>query len=173
MGVLGKREWRKVYVLILPVAICAGILGGTLSSLGTAGATTGPSYFLPKKHPKVNNKLELLYRGQYILRNAAKPVRITGGALGVEINQNGALYGVGQFYGFDKGGYQDSWVSTLYYFQARKGGVMTVDLLGPTGKPYLGKMYLHRKKNGDLYGEIQLGKRGKRYAIAWHKISNR
>lgn len=139
----------------------------------SVGATTGPTYLLPPSHFYVPKKVEHLYRGQYLIKHVVPGSGLRGGALGIEVTAYHSLYGLAQFYGYDSKGYQSTWVSTLYYFHRMAHGLMTIDLLGPAGRPYLGKLYVHRAKNGDLRGQIQLGKHGKKYAIVWHKISNR
>lgn len=146
---------------------------GLLLSLGPglALATTGPTQFLPKPRYKVANKAELPYVGQYIFKKADKKAHLSGGAMGMEIDNQGYLYGVGQFYGYDSHGYQTSWTATLYNFRKGRHGEMIIDLLGPTGRPLLGREMLSRAKNGDLSGKIQFGR--SKYGISWHKINNR
>lgn len=149
-----------------------GLIGlPLLLSPESASATTGPTHFLPKSHYKVAHKYELPYVGQYLLKRVDRRARLSGGAMGMEISQQGYLYGVGQFYGYDSHGYQTSWTATLYNFRKGWHGEMIIDLLGPTGRPLLGRLMLKRAKNGDLSGKIQLGR--SKYWITWHKISNR
>jgi hypothetical protein len=119
----------------------------------------------------VASRLALRYRGQYILTTVAHTAHLSGGALGVEINERGDLYGVGQFYGYDGRGEQASWVATLYNFHPARHGTMIVDLLAPAGRLLLGHLFVSRDKHGDLVGQIELGP--KRYSISWRKISTR
>jgi hypothetical protein len=117
----------------------------------------------------VVSRLALRYRGQYILTTAARSAHLSGGALGIEINDRGDLYGVGQFYGYDARGEQTSWVATLYNFHPARQGIMIIDLLAPGGRPLLGHLVVSRTKQGDLVGLLELG--AQRYAIRWHKFS--
>ena len=48
---------------------------------------------------------------------------------------------------------------------------MTIDLVGPAGRPLLGRLFVSRNKHGDLVGQIELGQ--KRYSLSWRKISTR
>jgi hypothetical protein len=67
---------------------------------GQASETTGPTHFLPPARYHVG-KLARLYRGQYILQSVARGARLSGAAIGIEVNARGDLYGVAQFYGYD------------------------------------------------------------------------
>jgi hypothetical protein len=133
-------------------------------------ATTGPTQFLPTTKYKVQNKVELLYTGQYVLKTVASGARLSGGAMGIEIDDNsGALYGVAQFYGYDQSGQQSTWVGTLYNFHQAGKQLMVIDILAPSGKPVLGRLFLTRSRQGDLSGQIQLP--GGKFSIIWHKLS--
>jgi hypothetical protein len=110
-----------------------------------------------------------LYRGQYILAHAARAARLTGGALAIETNPYGYLYGIGQFFGYDTHGHESAWTATLYNFHLVSHGVMIVDLLAPGGKTLFGRLFVSRAANGNLTGQIKLGTR--RYAISWRKFS--
>lgn len=167
-GMIGIMR-RGVAAATVATALATVVFGNTRS----VEATTGPTYLLPPSHFYVPKKLERLYTGQYLVKHVVQGSRLSGGALGIELTAYHSLYGLAQFYGYDSRGYQTSWVSTLYYFHRMAHGLMVVDLLGPAGRPFLGRLYVHRMKNGDLRGQIQLGKHGKKYAILWHKISNR
>jgi hypothetical protein len=134
----------------------------------SASATTGPDQYLPPAKYKVNSQVEKLYVGQYILKAAAKGARLKGGAMGIEVNNKGFLYGVGQFYGYDASGYQSTWVGTLYNFQQAPHSVMKIDILAPTGSPLLGALSLSRSKSGDLSGQIVLNNH--QYAVSWRKL---
>lgn len=151
---------------------------GTLGLLGfmavaapaRVSATTGPTQFLPPPKYKVQNKVELLYTGQYVLKSAANKARISGGAMGIEIDDNtGALYGVAQFYGYDQSGHQSTWVGTLYNFQQGAKQVMNIDVMAPSSTVVLAKLTVTRSKQGDLGGTIRLPTGT--YAISWHKIT--
>ena len=92
--------------------------------------------------------------------------------MGIEINNEGFLYGVAQFYGYDAQGYKDTWTATLYNFRQTKQ-LMTYDLLGPSAKVLLGRLTVTRSTAGDLAGQIQLTGNSGHYTISWHKISQR
>lgn len=132
-------------------------------------ATTGPTQFLPAPKYKVQSKVALLYVGQYVIKSVARGARLSGGAMGIEIDAaSGALYGVAQFYGYDKSGYQSTWVGTLYNFH-QTNKQMSIEILAPSGKPVLGRLTVTRSSKGDLSGHIQLP--SGTFAITWHKIA--
>ena len=157
---------RRILCTLLALLGLAGCL--LAPGPGQAVATTGPTYFLPPARYHVG-KLARLYRGQYILQSVARGARLSGAAIGIEVNERGDLYGLAQFYGYDAQGYQTSWVATLYNFHPVAHGLMIIDVLGQTGWPLLGHLVVSRTKQGDLVGQIDLG--GRRYAIRWHKFS--
>jgi hypothetical protein len=153
------------------VFLVAGLLSiACLCAPGSASATTGPTQFLPDAKYKVNNKVELLYTGTYIVSHVASAARLSGGAMAIEINDRGYLYGLGQFYGYDAQGHQSVWTGTLYNFHQIKSGEMIFDVVPPTGRGtlILARMFVSRAKSGDLSGQIELS--GHRFAIAWHKL---
>jgi hypothetical protein len=158
------------------IVVGAALLFGGLA-LGVPGhvsATTGPTQFLPAPKFKVSNALEAEFVGQYILKSVAPQSRLSGGALGVEVDDdNGSLVGVAQFYGYDAQGQQTVWVATMYNFHEMKSGQVTIDLVGPSGKPLLGRLLVKRSTTGDLLGTISLGSAPQQYAITWRKISSK
>ena len=160
--------WRRFFTLLGTLSLVGYLV---LSAPQRGSATTGPTDFLPLSPYHVAEKLLPLYRGQYILAGAASAARLSGGALAVEINPYGYLYGRGQFYGYDAGGHQTSWTAILYNFHVASHGVMIFDLLGPGGRPLLGRLFVRRTQSGDLVGQVKLGSR--RYAISWRKFSDR
>ncbi|MDB5078009.1 MAG: hypothetical protein JWO42_4188 [Chloroflexi bacterium] len=162
--------WLPRPRLRLPVAILSILLVGAFGRVAPAAATTGPTKFLADSHYKVPSGLAGRYIGQYILKSAAKGARLSGGAMGIEVNEHGFLYGVGQFYGYDSQGHQSTWTATLYNFRQSKSQVMTYDLLGPGGSALLGRISVTRAKSGDLAGQIQFS--NGHFAIQWHKISS-
>lgn len=156
------------YRLLLATGLVVCLVGAVVQP---ALATTGPTNYLPLSPYHVSPKLMPLYRGQYILAKAASGARLSGGALGIEINPYGYLYGIGQFYGYDSRGFQSSWTAILYNFHLSSHNVMIIDLLAQTGSPLLGRLFVTRGRTGDLVGHIGLGSR--RYAISWRKFSGR
>jgi hypothetical protein len=88
--------------------------------------------------------------------------------MGIEVN-HGFLFGFAQFYGYDLEGNQTLWVNSLYNFHLTQRGVMVIDLLGPGGRPILGRLFVTRTRQGDLHGQIELSLGT--YAISWHKVS--
>jgi hypothetical protein len=131
-------------------------------------ATTGPTKFLPPSHYKVASKVAQQYRGQYLFKSAAAPARISGGAMGIEVDSNGQLTGIAQFYGYDQAGHQTAWVGTLYNFHLTGKNIMIADIVGPSGTPLLARLFLTRSNKGDLTGQIELPTG--RYAIAWQRL---
>ena len=132
-------------------------------------ATTGPTKFLPPSRYQVGSAIQRLYTGQYLFHSAAPAARLHGGAMGVEINNQGQLYGVVQFYAYDDQGRQSTWVGTLYNFHQTKNKVMIIDILAPSGSLLLGRFLVNRSNKGDLSGQITLPN-GK-FAISWQKLS--
>lgn len=134
-----------------------------------ARATTGPYNNLPNSKYKVPAQIQVLYRGQYVLRSSARGARLSSGAMGIEISATGFLYGVVQFYGYDKAGSRITWVATLYNFR-QSHNQMVFDLLASGTTTVMGDLSVTRAKSGDFTGRIQLGTGT--YAISWHKISS-
>jgi hypothetical protein len=153
--------------------IMVGFIGAIPVALPhQASATTGPTQFLPSPKFKVNSKTELLYIGQYELHSSAKGALLKGGAMGIEINNDdGALYGVAQFYAYTQKGEQSTWIGTLYNFQLVKNNIMRLEILAPSGHPVLADMALARSAKGDLTGTIKLATGT--FAITWHKLTSR
>jgi hypothetical protein len=151
------------------------LFGGLVAAVpGHVSATTGPTQFLPAPKFKVSGSLEAKFIGQYILKSVAPQSRLSGGAIGVEVDDNnGSLVGVAQFYGYDAQGQQTVWVATMYNFHELKGGQVVIDLVGPAGKPLLGRLYVTRNTAGDLIGSISLGSSTQKFPIVWHKISSK
>jgi hypothetical protein len=164
---MAMHSLRRVLCTLLALLGLAGCL--LAPGRAPVSATTGPTYFLPPARYHVASRLALRYRGQYILTTVTRSAHLSGGALGIEINDRGDLYGVGQFYGYDAHGEQTSWVATLYNFHPARHDIMTIDLLAPAGRLLLGHLFVSRTKQGDLVGQLELGAR--RYAIRWHKFS--
>jgi hypothetical protein len=157
------------------------VLAGLLLVLGAVGftvpgrvsATTGPTDFLPPTPYHVPFSTEQLYIGQYVLQSVDPHSRLNGGAFGIEIDADkGVLVGIAQFFGYDPRGDQSVWVADLYNFHTTKAGHMTIDLVGPTGVPLFGRLYLTRTAKGDLVGQITLGKSPTRYAISIQKLNS-
>jgi len=159
---------RRTLCLALTLAGLAGVAPTVPTQ---AFATTGPTQFLPAPKYKVNSKSELLYTGQYELKSAAKGARLSGGAMGIEINNDdGALYGVAQFYAYTQKGEQSTWIGTLYNFQLVKNNIMRLEILAPSGRPVLANMALARSAKGDLTGTIKLTLGT--FAISWHRLTS-
>jgi hypothetical protein len=133
-----------------------------------AGATTGPLVILPASPYKVDSRVQRLYTGAYELRSIAKGARIRTCALGIEV-RDGTLRGLAQFYGYDLEGNLTLWVATLYNFHVNAKSLMVIDLLGPTGAPLMGRLYVSRAGNGDLRGHLQLP--FGIYAASWHRVA--
>jgi len=163
-----QARCRQHAALALLLALAGGVL---MAVPRPVVATTGPTDYLPASHYKVAKGRAALYVGQYLLSSAARAARLSGGAMGIEINSRGYLDGVGQFYGYDEHGNQSSWTATLYNFHETKQHVMVFDLLGPSGTPLLGRVFVTRTRSGDLSGQILLP--NGRFNIRWHKISSR
>lgn len=152
----------------LVVVLCLGGLFGP----GRVSATTGPTDFLPPAKFKVPLAIKQEYIGQYVLQSVDPASRLTGGAFGIEMDADtGFLVGIAQFYGYDPLGSRSTWTADMYNFDPTKSGVMVIDLIGPTGVPLFGHLYLKRTKSGDLYGQISLSKSKTRYDIHIHKVN--
>ena len=166
---VSQRRWGR---LLRGLIVGLGVL--LLIAPGSASATTGPTQFLHPPKYKVQSKLAKLYVGQYNLSSVVSSARLSGAAMGIEVDDHGALFGIGQFYGYDAHGYQSTWVGTLYNFHVVAKGEMDIQIVGQGGKPVLGAMYLFRSSHGDLRGQIQWGANvaGARYTISWHKLTH-
>ena len=159
---------------LLSLVIALMLLGAVgFAAPGRVSATTGPTNFLPRTKFKVPYAVQKLYIGQYILRSVDPASRLQGGAFGIEISADtGSLVGVAQFSGYDPNGYKTVWQADMYNFNLIKSHQMVIDLLGPTGVPLFGRLYLTRTKTGDLNGQISLGKLKVRYAISIQKLNS-
>jgi len=149
----------------------AGLLTGTAFTAHVAQATTGPSANMPKTF-KVKSQFAGKFVGQYILKSIPAASRIKSAALGIEVNDKGFLYGIGQFYGYDQSGNQTSWVATLYHFkEVGKSNEMKFDLLSSSLTIVLGHMSATPPKKSTLKGSIVLD--GHTYPIVFHQVSTR
>lgn len=158
------------YKVFLAVLLGASMLLAMMLGTGAAHATTGPTY-LPLPKYSVPKSVEKLYKGEYKLQNANKALRLRSAAFSIIITDRGVLYGVGQFYGYDAQGLQDSWIAILYQFHTGPNGLMTMDLVGPGGFPVLGRMYVHRDKHGNLSGQMQLTGISGKHGVSWQKTT--
>src|SRR5579862_824302 len=157
--------------LLTSLVLVLGAVG--LMAPGQVSATTGPTDFLPPARYHVPFSIQKQNIGQYIVQSVDPHSRLGGGAFGIEIDaDSGALVGLAQFFGYDPNGDQSTWVADLYNFHATAPGHMTIDLLGPTGVPLFGRLYLTRTAKGDLVGKITLGKSPIRYAISIQKLNS-
>jgi hypothetical protein len=149
-----------------------GLLSGsTFGAIEAAHATTGPSANLPKTF-KVKSAFAAKFVGEYTLKSVPSAAHIKSAALGIEVNDNGFLYGIGQFYGYDASGNQDSWVATLYHFkQVGTSNQMKFDLLSSSLTIVLGHMSAGAPNHGTLTGTIILN--GRSYPIVFNQISKR
>lgn len=121
---------------------------------------------------KVQSKFAGKFVGQYTLKSVPTASKIKSAALGIEVNDRGFLYGIGQFYGYDQSGSQISWVATLYHFkEVGKSNVMKFDLLSSSLTVVLGHMSATPPKKGTLKGSIVLD--GHTYPIVFHQVSTR
>lgn len=158
---------RVAGAVVVACLLTAGALGPT----GVARATTGPSSNLPSTY-KVSSKFGQQFVGQYILKSVPAAAHLQSAALGVEVNGNGFLYGVGQFYGYDASGSQSSWVATLYHFHQTGKAQMTIDLLVPsTASNVLGRLFVAPPQHSILSGKIQIG--AHTYPVSFRRISTR
>jgi len=144
---------------------------GALESGGVARATTGPSSNLPPTY-KVSNKFGQQFIGQYILKSIPAAAHLQSAALGIEVKDNGFLYGIGQFYGYDASGSQSSWIATLYHFRQSGKAQMNIDLLAPaTVSGLLGRLFVAAPKHGILSGKLEIGNHA--YPVSFRQISRR
>ncbi len=158
---------RVAGTTVIACLLAASALGPT----GVARATTGPSANLAPTY-KVSSKFSRQFIGQYILKSVPAAAHLQSAALGVEVNDNGFLYGIGQFYGYDASGSQSSWVATLYHFHQTGKAQMTIDLLVPaTEKDVLGRLFVAPPKHSILSGKIEIGRHT--YPVSFRQISTR
>jgi hypothetical protein len=157
---------RLLGLIVILASIC-------LVAPGNVSATTGPTDFLPPTKFHVPLAVQKLYIGQYILKSVDPASRLSGGAFGIEIDADtGYLVGIAQFSGYDQGGDQSTWEASMYNFDLTKPGQMIIDLLGPTGVPLFGRLYVTRTAKGDLHGQLTLGKSKVRYDISIQKLNS-
>jgi hypothetical protein len=146
--------------------VTAGLL---LGPAGLAHATTGPITNLPKTFT-VKSEFAARFVGQYILKYVPAVSHIQSAAIGIEVNSNGYLYGIAQFYGYDPAGSQNSWVATLYHFkQVGKSPEMRFDILSSSLTITYGHMVVSEPTKGLLKGQIVLGKQS--YPVVFHQVS--
>jgi hypothetical protein len=158
---------RRGALLLLAAACLAGCLAAFPARVS---ATTGPIQTFPPPRYTIAAKVERQYTGQYALKSAAPVSRLHAGAMGIAINKdNGALYGMIQFFAYNGAGKAYMWVGALYNFRQTGSNAISMQIVGPSGKPVLGTMNVQRTAGGDLSGAIYFG--GHTYAIAWHKLS--
>lgn len=157
-------------VTTLFAATCL-LAGGMFAGASVARATTGPSANLPPTF-KVGSKFAGQFVGQYTLKSVPFASHIKSAALGIEVNDSGFLYGIGQFYGYDTAGSQSSWVATLYHFHQTSKSRMTIDLLAPaTASNLLGRLVVAPPQHNILAGTIAL--EGHTYPVSFRRISTR
>jgi hypothetical protein len=157
-----------VGTLVTAACILTASMAGTLN---TAHATTGPSQNL-KPTFRVSSKFGQQFVGQYILKSIPSAARVQSAALGIEVNDSGFLYGIGQFYGYDRAGSQSSWTATLYHFHQTGKLQMTLELLAPASQTtVLGRLVVAPPQHSTLTGKIVLS--GHTYPVVFHRISTR
>ncbi len=158
---------RSMLFAACALLVSALLLAGT--STAVVRATTGPS----ANHPptfKVNNKFAALFTGEFTLKSVPASARIQSAALGIEVDDNGNLYGIAQFYGYDASGFQTSWVASLYHFRQTAKTQMSLDLLTSSLSVVLGRMVVAPPSHGSMTGSLILS--GHTYPVVFHKISN-
>jgi len=159
------------HAAVVLLAAIGLFVGPSFGSPTVTHATTGPSANFPKTF-KVKSAFAGKFVGQYILKSIPAASRIKSAAIGIEVNSNGFLYGIAQFYGYDASGSQTSWVATLYHFkQVGKTNQMTFDLLSSSLTIVLGHMSAGAPSHGTLTGAIVLD--GHTYPIVFHQVSTR
>src|SRR5438067_10093949 len=163
------RGRQVVWHTIPAVVALAGFL--LLSAPPRASATTGDTYVLPPSRYKVPSSLYHLYRGRYSMESVAKGAKIIYASGFITVNNYHDLYGAMEFYGYDDQGMKNAWINLLYDFRLTQHRMMVIKLYG-WGGPSLGMLFMTRTKRGDLVGQIQL-LNGKKYAISFHKDSNK
>jgi hypothetical protein len=147
------------------------LVGGTMfGPARVAQATTGPTSNRPPTF-KVSSKFAGQFVGQYLLKSLPAGARIQSAALGIEVGSNGFLYGIGQFYGYEKSGAQTSWVAQLYHFHQTGKAQMTIDLLSPTLTVLLARLVVTPPLHNTLTGTFELSNH--RYPVVFHRISTR
>jgi hypothetical protein len=129
-------------------------------------ATTGPSTPTPARY-KVSLKLAQPFRGQYSLVSASQGARLGSGAMAIDLNSLGYLFGIAQFHGYDAQGHQTTWLAGLYNFHTVDHGQMLIMMYDTSDTVVLGRMSVTRRADGGLTGRIVLGRQS--YAIRWRK----
>jgi len=154
-----RWAWRTVAALLALAGVFA------FGSPGPVSATTGATTPIPARY-KVAQNLAQPFRGQYSLMPAARS-RLISGAMAIDLNALGYLFGVCQFRTYDAQGYQTTVLVGFYNFHLIPQGRMLATIYDPTDTVVLGQMTVKHQANGELIGQLTLGHHG--YAVLWHK----
>lgn len=155
---------RYPYLFLPIMFILAGVC--VFGAPGRAGATTGSSSPTPARY-KVASKLAQPFRGQYALVVGGQGSRLISGAMAIDLNDLGYLFGISQFRSYDAQGHATTWLLGLYNFHLAAHGQLLATIYDSTDSVTLGHMAVAPRGHGDLIGQITLG--GRNYAVHWHK----
>ncbi len=133
---------------------------------GRVGATTGATSPAPARY-RVAANLTQPFRGQYSLVPTAGGSRLISGALAIDVNALGYLFGISQFRAYDAQGHRTTILAGFYNFHLVAHKKMLATMYDATGTVSMGSMAVTRSANGDLIGQITLGHQV--YPVHWHK----
>lgn len=154
------RSWRLLAPLLLVAAFLA------CGNPGHVGATTGATSPTPARY-KVADSLAQPFRGQYSLVTTPGGERLISGALAIDVNVLGYLFGISQFRTYDAQGHQTTILVGFYNFHLVAHKQMHATIYNSTDTVSLGTMVVTQSANGDLVGQITLGHQV--YRVHWHK----
>jgi hypothetical protein len=109
------------------------------------------------------------YLGRYQLRQVTRGAPLDSGTMALTLNARGHLQGLLEAMGTDAHGGMTSWLVDLADFRLARAGQITGDILGQGFTLRLGRLTLSRERNGDLTGQLTLGRAI--YATQWHGVT--
>lgn len=144
------------------VVACSCLLGSPGRTLATTGATS-PTPARYKLAASVSQAL----RGQYNLVTSGQSGRLSSGAMALDLNSLGYLFGVCQLRTYDSQGNVTTVLFGLYNFHTVAHSQLQVTFYDMTDTVVLGSMAVTSETHGNLVGQLTLGHQ--RYAVSWHK----
>jgi hypothetical protein len=94
---------------------------------------------------------------------------MTSGTIYITTEPDRSLLGLVQFYGYDKSGYETSWLAVLYNFQPLAHHQMGMQLFDTAGDDLQDRLTVSRDAHGNLTGHLLWD--GHWYAISWQKTA--
>jgi hypothetical protein len=162
---MGIARWVRARVGRFRYSFLVAVLL-VFSGPGPVSATTGATTPTPARY-KVALNLAQPFRGQYSLQHPASSRRLISGSLAIDLNQIDYLFGITELYSYDSKGSRTTILVGLYNFHLAAHNRMLATVYNSTDTVTLGSMSVTQNANGDLVGQIRLGRQI--YAVHWHK----